>query len=358
MKVCLRSLSSFLAMLMFTTTTLFSQITITKAEMDAWFNNAMYTWWYTTPSGSTLANVDLGSDSASLQNFDFSNIAIQSGHTWDSLTRYMVPPVGLYRADLFPLATICIKTINPALLIYAAVNYDGFYQLGKISPPDTTTMASYSPARLMWPLPLQMNAVMTSVDTLRTTDGTINASTRAFSVSGFGNVKYPDGITRSSLRVVEDDITIRTFLGNFVSRTRSKILGFWSEDGCEMTFTVDTAFVSGATNITYFEFSKKTGTTGVASQPNTLPTHFSLYQNYPNPFNPSTNISFSLPSKTFVSLKVYDLLGREITTVVADNLPAGNYSREWNALGMTSGIYFYRLQAGSYSETKKLVLMR
>ncbi|MGD1047073.1 MAG: T9SS type A sorting domain-containing protein [Bacteroidota bacterium] len=89
-----------------------------------------------------------------------------------------------------------------------------------------------------------------------------------------------------------------------------------------------------------------------------LPTHFNLDQNYPNPFNPSTNISFNLSSKSFVSLKVFDLIGREVATIVSEEMPAGRYSKQWNAASLSSGIYFYRLQAGSFTQTKKLVLLR
>jgi hypothetical protein len=89
-----------------------------------------------------------------------------------------------------------------------------------------------------------------------------------------------------------------------------------------------------------------------------MPKHFSLAQNYPNPFNPSTTIFFSLPSKSFVSLKVFDLIGRETAIIVSEEMSAGNYSKRWNAVGMPSGIYFCRLQAGSFTETKKFVLLR
>lgn len=88
------------------------------------------------------------------------------------------------------------------------------------------------------------------------------------------------------------------------------------------------------------------------------PTGFALEQNYPNPFNPATTISFSLPSQSFVSLKVLDALGRELSTLLADELPAGNYSRRWNAATLPSGVYFYRLQACSFTETKKAILLR
>jgi hypothetical protein len=86
--------------------------------------------------------------------------------------------------------------------------------------------------------------------------------------------------------------------------------------------------------------------------------NFILHQNYPNPFNPSTIISFSLPSKSFVSLKVFDLIGREVATILSQEMQAGSHSQQWNTTNMTSGVYFYRLQAGSFIETKKLIMLK
>lgn len=85
---------------------------------------------------------------------------------------------------------------------------------------------------------------------------------------------------------------------------------------------------------------------------------FALDANYPNPFNPATIISFSLPSKSFVSLKVFDALGRELTVLVSEELAAGRYARQWSAEGFPSGVYFYSMQAGAFYETKKLILLR
>lgn len=82
-----------------------------------------------------------------------------------------------------------------------------------------------------------------------------------------------------------------------------------------------------------------------------------LKQNYPNPFSSSTNISFSIPSKSFVSLKIYDRMGREVATIFSEEIPAGLYTRKWNSANVPSGIYFYRLEAGSFAETKKLILL-
>jgi len=112
------------------------------------------------------------------------------------------------------------------------------------------------------------------------------------------------------------------------------------------------------------------------SENNNLISSFTLLQNYPNPFNPSTKIKFSIPSvianevkqSQLVSLKVYDVLGNEIETLVNEEKPAGSYEVEFNSStlsgsvsakgGYASGVYFYQLQAGSFVETKKMVLLK
>ncbi|MFA6542318.1 MAG: YCF48-related protein [Bacteroidota bacterium] len=85
---------------------------------------------------------------------------------------------------------------------------------------------------------------------------------------------------------------------------------------------------------------------------------FSLSQNYPNPFNPSTTFHFTLAAAGNVTLTVFDVIGRETAVLVSEKLEAGEHSRVWNASDLPSGIYFYRMQAGTYSETKKLLLLK
>jgi len=89
-----------------------------------------------------------------------------------------------------------------------------------------------------------------------------------------------------------------------------------------------------------------------------MPDKYFLNQNYPNPFNPSTTISFSIPTSEFVTLKVYDVLGREVATLANENLTAGSYSYNFDANNLTSGVDLYKLQAGKYNEMKKLVLTK
>jgi uncharacterized Ntn-hydrolase superfamily protein len=88
------------------------------------------------------------------------------------------------------------------------------------------------------------------------------------------------------------------------------------------------------------------------------PHRFILFQNFPNPFNPSTNIEFRIAEPGFVILKVYDVLGNEIETLLEKDIPAGTYDVEFIGDGLTSGIYYYKLSAGEFSDTKKLILLR
>lgn len=97
-----------------------------------------------------------------------------------------------------------------------------------------------------------------------------------------------------------------------------------------------------------------TSVTGTAA----IPTEYTLHQNYPNPFNPSTTISFGIPSQSFVTLTIFDELGKEVAVLYSGEMAPGWYTKEWNASGLASGIYFCRLQAGSFVAIKKLILLK
>jgi hypothetical protein len=89
-----------------------------------------------------------------------------------------------------------------------------------------------------------------------------------------------------------------------------------------------------------------------------IPTAYSLEQNYPNPFNPTTAINYQSPITSYVTLKVFDVLGREVALLVNEKKEAGKYEVEWNAESYPSGVYFYKLVTGNYIETKKMILMK
>lgn len=107
-----------------------------------------------------------------------------------------------------------------------------------------------------------------------------------------------------------------------------------------------------------FWYQARDFVTSVEQISSTLPKEFRLRQNYPNPFNPSTTIQFALPKFTSVRLKVFDLLGREVTTLVDEELQPGEYKVTFEAEGLPSGVYFYQIQAKGFVRTKKLMLLK
>ncbi len=147
--------------------------------------------------------------------------------------------------------------------------------------------------------------------------------------------------------------------------------GAWKYSGSgtnwtALTCTVDTAknrvTVSNVTSFsdwTVGESNSSTLVTGVgAPAPETIPSSFFVAQNYPNPFNPSTTITFGLPADNYVTVKVYNLLGQEITTLLAGQQRAGIHTLRFDASRLTSGMYLYRVQAGAFSDVRRMLLLK
>ncbi|MBN8586322.1 MAG: choice-of-anchor J domain-containing protein [Ignavibacteria bacterium] len=100
------------------------------------------------------------------------------------------------------------------------------------------------------------------------------------------------------------------------------------------------------------------GIVGISHNGNEVPNQFKLSQNYPNPFNPVTNIKFALPNTGLVKISVFDILGREVETLVNEVMVAGNYTVDFDASKLSSGVYFYRLESGNFTDTKKMLLVK
>jgi hypothetical protein len=115
------------------------------------------------------------------------------------------------------------------------------------------------------------------------------------------------------------------------------------------------AYNNGAIDSMDVRFRNNISSLSTSSQ---MPLLFALHQNFPNPFNPVTIINYQLPMTSDVQLKVHDLLGREIITLIDERKPAGQHEVEWNAGNLPSGLYFYSLQAGNYHDVKKMILMK
>jgi hypothetical protein len=140
--------------------------------------------------------------------------------------------------------------------------------------------------------------------------------------------------------------------------------------GPDTTFVGSTSFTYGGSGLAFnsHTFQSECYNITEAREGENYPMEYSLSQNYPNPFNPVTIIKYSIPKLSFVTLKVFNVLGREVATLVDEEKPAGNYEVEFFAKGgptsngdaynLTSGIYFYTIKAGEFIQTKKMVLLR
>jgi hypothetical protein len=98
--------------------------------------------------------------------------------------------------------------------------------------------------------------------------------------------------------------------------------------------------------------------TGISVTNQVSPDNFSLKQNYPNPFNPSTTIEFTLPNPEYVKLKVYNILGKAVSTLVSRKLNQGNHTYTFDGKNLASGLYYYRIQAGKFQDMKKMILLK
>ena len=124
------------------------------------------------------------------------------------------------------------------------------------------------------------------------------------------------------------------------------------------TFATDSPAQSVAGVVLLKNINVDLGITGITDMSQTIK-GFELYQNYPNPFNPSTKISFSLPASEKVSLKVYDILGRQVSTLIDNQyMSEGNHTIPFDGANLASGMYIYRIEAGKYTKTKKMLLVK
>ncbi|HEY4611531.1 MAG TPA: T9SS type A sorting domain-containing protein, partial [Bacteroidota bacterium] len=120
---------------------------------------------------------------------------------------------------------------------------------------------------------------------------------------------------------------------------------------------LNTVLSKGSGALTQLPIILPSVTTG-AEQESTLPTEYQLYTNYPNPFNPMTTIAYDLPSDAAVVLKVYDMMGREVATLVNDRQSAGKHRVQFHPNGLASGTYIYQLRAGSFTDRKRMVYLK
>ena len=125
-----------------------------------------------------------------------------------------------------------------------------------------------------------------------------------------------------------------------------------------VSVTLTVSGVAGSLSERKFHLIRALPPTGIAETTPTTPLQTELFQNYPNPFNPSSDIRFSIAQTDHVTLKVYDVLGREVAVLVNDVKKPGTYDVVVDASGLASGVYFYRLQVGAFAETRRMIAVK
>ncbi len=169
-------------------------------------------------------------------------------------------------------------------------------------------------------------------------------------VDAYGPMTFPGGAVYQALRIRKTD---------FINGTPVRSFIFLAPNAASVIVTAcDTTVIGGTITHCGGNIQWSTPVNTDVRQVNETPSDFSLEQNYPNPFNPSTTIRFSLPQATTVSLSVFNTLGQKVAELAAGEYPAGSYAAHWNAEGLASGVYYYRIVAGAFSETKAMLLVR
>jgi len=332
--------------------TAFAQIQITPTDVS----NAFAVGNSVTINSMDITSFDIGSAGGG-NNWNFSGL--QSTETYDLMC---VDPVSTPYANEFPGAN---------LGTYASENYQGnpaevwsYLNLGSTlgnmgqaitssSFPGDLITSKNNPAAIELQLPLMYNSTWsqsyTSTIYYNGTPITITNISKNVVVDGWGTMTMPGGASFDALRIRESS----TENGNtFVEYS------FLAKNGANVTVEASDPNPpnSGVINADWYDWNLSF-TTDV-EQISGLPSDFSLSQNYPNPFNPTTKIEYSIPEESFVQLKVYDILGNEVATVVNQEQNAGTYRADFNAKNLASGLYIAKLQAGNYTKSIKMTLLR
>ena len=331
-------------------------------------------------SDSVGTTMNIGSASSLSQNWTAPSIDFADTITAINVSLSDSP----YLSD-FPEATHCQKfsdtteSVPVILYNYYKLDNDALYSLGsaynerlvvrignKIVIIDTVIFSKHTTA--LFPLPVTFGATEQSEDTTDYGSGYISIKTLSQSVDAFGNFTFLFG-TYSALRISEHTKTQNYVNGTFLNEDNQFSISWITTAGIFQVDVDTSAGTSGTVNITSASLTKFIDSpTSVNGGGTDMPSSFLLYQNYPNPFNPFTTIRYTIPTvstgqKNQVTLKVYNVLGKAISTLVNENKPAGTYevkfsAKRENGVDLPSGIYFYRLQAGSFVSTKKFVLLK
>ena len=283
-------------------------------------------------------------------------------------------------ADIFNTGTITADSVHIQLLLVNGLKIDS----GSVDT-SVSSLAAQAMLALDWKIRANKDSSGLNLYTLRVSGNNVTSKdvNRAILVPDIIPPAKPTGLSltmqaKSKVMLawkqnIEKDLTGYKI---YYSSGSTNLDGTEANEGPSpvSVSTIDTMYLTGLTGGVTYRFALSAidlsnnesilsdtvsgRTTGVSQRSSTIPSSYALEQNYPNPFNPSTSIQFDLPRTGFTTLKIYNLLGQEIATLLNEIKPSGSYIVQWNALNMTSGMYFYKLTSGEFSQVKKMQFIK
>lgn len=337
----------------------FAQITITSGDLGAYFS----------PGNTITSRVDTVTKTANIgglgaTSWNFSTLNTNFTETSTSVRPDTTPFFSLFpgstHAQRIVVAGVGIGYIYYKLgtnLLSTGLGVTGeLFQVRIRNVPDEVTLQLPMTSGTTWTTTYAESSIVTQPPPL---PPQITISNRVLSntVEAYGNLTLPGGAVYPALRLKTDRRI--TSSGTY---TRLIMYSFYANNGATVSVSAADTLQpnTGTIKVSSISWNGPVGSAtsvGEISEGN-LPSSFALEQNYPNPFNPSTKIQFQIPEARFVRLKVYNLLGQEVATLVNEHLEAGRYRAEFDASKLPSGTYLYRLQAGNFTEVKKMAVVK
>ena len=332
---------------------LLAQITITSSDINNQYTPGNTTFSYGTGFGSPPIMIDIGQLGATSWDFSFLSSYQQNENSITAVDPTSTPYYDSYFLD----ATL--GSLNDTYGVqyqYYLVNDSWWFDLGFAEniPGTGEDAFKYIPPKPIAQFPYTYNSTIDYtgiehfIDILQ--GDTIFSSNIVEHriVDAYGPMTFPGGVVYNALRV-KVDISGGFFQGmgyEFITKYGASVY-IASDQTQPTTGVIECSYLSWSTPlVSRIEIGEHTIS------------KYQLIQNYPNPFNPSTKIKYSIPQQSDIIIKVFDVLGNDIETLVNEEKPAGTYEITWNPKELPSGVYFYQLRADSFIETKKMVLMK